>query len=149
MLTPEERGPQAAWAYASRDRIGVSPEQVVALLGRYDPATIRKAETNDRHMSRPIWRALTELYPRLAHERGIPIPIPPITASGRGPAGDQAGLVAALESQAAAISELAAQVKRLADRSETELASALVELVRSGLLSGAPSESPAGSPPRP
>lgn len=97
MLTPEERGPQAAWAYASRDLLGISPEQVVELLGRYNPATIRKAETNDRHMSRPIWRALTALYPRLAHERGIAIPIPPLVATGtRGGTSDQTALIAAI-----------------------------------------------------
>lgn len=87
MKSPEERGPLAAWAYEARVKLNLSPESVVQELGRYNPATIRKAETLDRHMSRPLWRALTALYPHIAHEKGIAIPIPPGHMAGAG-AGD-------------------------------------------------------------
>lgn len=128
MLTPEERGPRAAWAYEARDLLELSPEQVVLMLPPprpnkpYDPATIRKAETNDRHMSRPIWRALTGIYPRVAHEKGITIPFPPGESSaGTGgdtstvPAAYLEQLAAKLDRQTEALNALAAQVERLVD----------------------------------
>lgn len=57
-------------------------------------------------------------------------------------------LAEAIRLHAAAITELAAQVKALveAQPAPTELATALVELVRSGLLGGSPSETPDGVP---
>lgn len=112
MKSPEERGLRAAWAYEARVALNMSPEQVVQTLGRYNPATIRKAETNDRHIGRPLWRALTGLYPRLAHEKGVTIPIPPGgSAPGEGPAPDLAAAITAL------VAEL--QASRL-ERASTE-----------------------------
>lgn len=80
--TPEERGPEGEWAYEARAHgLGVSPEQVVERLGRYDAATIRKAEANGRkNMSRPLWRALTRLYSEWAIEKHVVLdPIPMFT----------------------------------------------------------------------
>lgn len=125
MKSPEERGLRAAWAYEARVALNMSPEQVVQTLGRYNPATIRKAETNDRHIGRPLWRALTGLYPRLAHEKGVTIPIPPGgSAPGEGPAPDLAAAITALvaELQASRL-ERASMESRVA---ELEMAMSLL-----------------------
>lgn len=87
MKTDEERGSRSAWAYhvrADKDKLDLSPETVVMLLGRYNPATIRKAESDPLSMSRPLWRVLPPLYMRLAAERGLILP--PIPAAPEKPA---------------------------------------------------------------
>jgi hypothetical protein len=94
--TPEERGPLGAWAYDSRDRLDISPEQVVELLGKYDTSTIRKAEGNSEAMSRPLWRALTQLYARLASERSVTLDAMPTFGEAEQATGDQAALAAAI-----------------------------------------------------
>lgn len=77
--TAEERGhPASAWAFEARTRLGLSDRQVVEMLGRYDPATIRQAEANSDRLSRPLWRALVPLYQGLARERGVALPPPPV-----------------------------------------------------------------------
>lgn len=118
MKSPDERGPLAAWAYDARVRLNLSPEAVVKELGRYNAATIRKAETADRHMSRPLWRALTDLYPRIAHGRGITIPIPPghTGMSGRDNPStpDVSALVIAIGAQTDAINRLIDRLDSLA-----------------------------------
>lgn len=68
--TPEERGPLAAWLYESRLEVDLSPEAVVDRLGRYDAGTIRKADSDSKNVSRPLWRALTKLYLEVAQEKG-------------------------------------------------------------------------------
>lgn len=140
MPTPMHLKPAtAAWIVRERKRLGLKPKDVADRLRAMgleaSEATVKVWESNANRRPGPYnLEGLERLF-----ESQAPIDAPP----------DPTGLSAAIEKQAAAISELAAQVKRLADRSETEMATALVELVRSGLLAGAPSESPAGSPPRP
>lgn len=98
--TPEQRGPRSTWAYESRDALGLSDLQVVHLLGKYDAATLRKAESDPRAMSRPLWRALTDLYGRLSAERNIALR--PIPAEGA-EAGEESALVATLTRVAEAL----------------------------------------------
>jgi hypothetical protein len=70
--------------------------------------------------------------------------------AGVGDVGDSADLIRALGAQTAAITALVDQVKALvaAQPAPTELATALVELVRSGLLGGAQDGEPVGGAPR-
>lgn len=144
MKSPDERGPLAAWAYEARVKLNLSPEATVRELGRYNPATIRKAETLDRHMSRPLWRALTALYPRIAHEKGISIPIPPGHLAGTG-TGDTTLVPADL---AVAIRELVAelQASRLARADLEERVGALETAAK---LQAQPADEGAGVPPVP
>ena len=120
--TPEERGPRAAWAYEARTALDLSPESVVHALGRYNPATIRKAEADSEDMSAPLWRALTTLYSRLSRQRNIVLgPLPPDDA----PAAptDQTSLITllteALARQSKAIEDL---VQRLDDLASGQVA---------------------------
>lgn len=112
MKSPEERGPLGAWAYETRVILDLSPEAVVRRLpvpssGRpYDPATLRKAEADSRHMSGPLWRALTALYPMIARERGVSIAPHPVDRRERAapdPATDLAAAIRDLTAELAVI----------------------------------------------
>jgi hypothetical protein len=112
----------------------VSPEQVVARLGRYDAATIRKAEADGRkNMSRPLWRALVKLYPEWAREKGVtldPIPLFP-DAPGATETPDQ--VAAALLIQAAALDRHTDAITALALRLESLAGDAIREGVADAL----------------
>lgn len=118
--TPEERGPLAAWAYESRDALGLSPEQVVLLLplknGRpYNAATLRKAEASSEDMSGPLWRELVKLYSRLAREQRVVLAPVPLTATTQpSSTGDTAALMARLDRQAEVIDAQAQAITELA-----------------------------------
>ena|SRR3990167_2668724 len=72
MLSDEERGPLAAWAYNARDRLDLSLEQVIERLPtRYNPATLRKAEARSEKMSRKLYRELRDLYAVEARHRNV------------------------------------------------------------------------------
>lgn len=134
--TPEERGPLGAWAYETRDQLGLSVEQVVyALPKRPNPATLRKAESNSSDMSRPLWRALVAYYQRMARERGVPIDPPPLFGDERAPTGD---LAAALARQTAAIEALVAELREARlDRARLEgVERAVATLVEASLPTG-------------
>lgn len=117
--SPEERGPLAAWAYESRTSLDLSPEAVVHALGKYNPATIRKAEADSKDMSAPLWRSLVALYSRLARDKSITLAPVPISAGLPQPAGDLNALIRALEAQTRAIEGL---VRAIEDQSDERLA---------------------------
>lgn len=126
--TPEERGPLGAWAYDSRDRLDISPEQVVELLGKYDTSTIRKAEGNSEAMSRPLWRALTQLYARLASERSVTLDAMPTFGEVDQATGDQSDLITALNRQSLAIESLVTLLIPLLGDKATDVVGRLDEL---------------------
>lgn len=134
-----DKTPIQLWVLDNRKRLKEESSDLAKLVG-VTTDTARGWESRGR----PSEDAIRIL------ERHFDVAAPVAGASGDTPApADLSDLYAKLDAQADAINELAAQVKRLADRSETELATALVELVRSGLLAGAPSESPVGGLPQP
>lgn len=114
MKTPEERGPFGWWAYESRDILDLSPESVVRDLGKYNPATLRKAESNPDDMSGPLWRALVPYYQRIARKQGIILRQPPIWGSVvESGAGDTAALIAVLERHTEAMTKLADEMRQV------------------------------------
>lgn len=120
VLTPEERGPRPAWAYDARLRLGLTDVAVSEAIpgsrpGKpYDPATIRKAETGEEHMSRPLWKRLTHYYTTVARERRIALDPIPLHDEVAPPTTDMAALVAALDRQTKAINGLVARLESLA-----------------------------------
>lgn len=148
MKDPQERGPLSTWLYESRVLLNLSPEGAVALVGRYSASTIRKAESDNDDVSRPLWRALTTLYVRLAGERGIALPPMP-THGWRGdieagtPAGqlgvpaDLSALYDRLDRQADAITMLAGAVWALVQAQGPGEAQALGEAAMDEMLAAA------------
>lgn len=122
MKSPEDRGPRAAWAYETRVSLDISPEAVVLRLpvprsgNPYDPATLRKAESHSRHMSGPLWRALTALYPVIAREKGTAITPPPVEPRPVGATLDQSDLSDAIRDQTKAIRDLIEAMKSQSEK---------------------------------
>lgn len=115
--TPEERGPLGAWAYDSRDRLGLSVEQVAVALPRpVNPATIRKAEADSKDMSKPLWRALTTFYREVAKERNVALDALPAVAPEPPVQTTTADLMRVISSQAAAIDRLVERIDLLLGR---------------------------------
>lgn len=104
VLTPEERGPAAAWAYETRTLLELSVEQVIARLPtKYDPATLRKAEGRNGKPSRQMWRELKALYEAAARKKGVAIAPQPALAAGKQQVATLDDLVAAITAQTEAI----------------------------------------------
>lgn len=157
--TDEERGhPAAAWAYHARDKLRLSDREVVERLGKYDEATIRKAESHSRNLSRPLWRALVPMYQQVAADRGVVLPVPPAfheERSGRSDTPDLAALIAALTAQATANASLAQTITRNEDRivalqrevaDLTETVAGLVDRIAALEEGGAPPSEPLPGP---
>jgi hypothetical protein len=131
VLTPEERGPRAAWAYDARDRLNLSDAQVAESIPgprkgeKYDPATIRKAETGEQHMSRPLWRKLTAFYIDAARTAKVALdPVP--TTSDETPTGDMGALIQALTAHTnALLNHDSASTGRHTPEAESSLAEAM------------------------
>ncbi len=78
MLSDEERKPLGAWAYNTRDMLGLSVEQVVAdLPSTPHPATLRKIEGGKSKPGRALLRELHALYRKSGREQGIIVAAPP------------------------------------------------------------------------
>lgn len=106
--TDAERGPIGAWAYNTRDALGLSVEQVIPLLPTtYHPATLRKAEGGTVPPGTRMWRELGNLYGQLAEERHVPIDAQPRLASEpTGATETPVDLVEAINAQTEAINAL-------------------------------------------
>lgn len=139
--TPEERGAVATWAYDARRALDLSPEAVVHRLGAYNAATIRKAESDSKNMSRPLWRALVKLYGEVAQEKGTAVRPAPMVGMDPTPAasGDIASLVAA-------ISDLVTEM-RLARERDQDAAAAMVRAAETLLRVQRPAEAGASTEP--
>lgn len=122
MKSPDERGhPAAAWIVEARERLGLSDRQVIALLGKWSDSTLRKAEADSRNLSRPMWRALVDLYAGLARERGIALPAVPKFREAAAPdaaAADQFDVAAAIREQTEVMRDHLAAITRLAEAVE-------------------------------
>lgn len=112
-----ERGPFGAWAYATRDSLELSVEQVAAELG-YHPASLRKMEAGTP-ASRRMKREIPDYYARIANERGKRIAAAPVDA--RAPA-DDSDVAAAIREQTEVMREQTAVFTRLAVALERALA---------------------------
>lgn len=156
MKTDEERGPSGAWAYHARDDLDLSPESVVHDLGKYNAATIRKAESDSRkNMSRPLWRALVPYYQKAARAKGLTLPEPPGfgVESGSTPT-DQQALVEAIDRQTAAIRDLITEIAKMwlrqdirSQRRADEVMDKVAAIaVRVGVTPPEPGDSPAETP---
>jgi transcriptional regulator with XRE-family HTH domain len=110
LKTPEERGAIGAWAYETRDRLGLSVEQVVERLPtRYHPATLRKIEGGSAKAGRRMLRELAELYLAEGKARGIAVIGPP--GSRQDESGDD--VAAAIRDQTKAIETQTAVMRDL------------------------------------
>lgn len=145
---PPSREPRGTWARAiheKRRRDGISQTGSFEVLGPrlgLGPKSRQSYINLDMGDREPTAVEAAVLAEWLG---GYPVDDPSAGAAANTPA----DLIQALADQTAAISELAAQVKRLVDRPQTEAAAALVELVRLGLLSASPSGSPAAETQQP
>lgn len=111
--SPAEVGPLGVWAYDSRDALDLSVEAVVAALPTtYHPATLRKVEGGSARPGTRMWRELGNLYAKVAAEKGVALdPQPRLTPEPLEPTETPDALVAALQAQTAAISELVAALR--------------------------------------
>jgi hypothetical protein len=147
--TDEERGhPAAAWAYNTRTKLELSDREVVDRLGKYDTASLRKAESNSENLSRPMWRALVPLYQQIAAERGIVLPVPPAfhESAPKGTGSDPA-LAEAIREQTRVMSELVFELRRQAEGQQAflrELVAVALDRTREDPQADPVSPSPAG-----
>lgn len=97
MLEDVERGPLGAWAYNTRDSLGLSVEQVAeALPSKPHPATLRKLEGRNGRAGRVLIRELDALYRATAREKNLSVSGPPV---GGKPVVDQSDVAAAIDRQ--------------------------------------------------
>ena len=147
--TDAERGRFGAWAYSTRDALGLSPEQVMSMLPtHYHPATLRKIEGGSTPIPpRRIWRELDNLYATLADERHVPIDAQPSIAPQPTGTTDSADpLVSALLRQTEAIEALVAEL-RLSRAEQIESTDALLRAMAAVVGGPAPGGTSADSEP--
>lgn len=115
MKSPDERGhPASVWIVEAREKLGLSDRQVVDMLGRYDPATLRQAEAHSSRLSKPMWRALVPLYQTEAIARGVALPPPPrYKEQGEAVPETAANLAALIASNEAVVRAVASQTEAL------------------------------------
>ena len=115
--TDEEREPFGAWAYNTRDALGLSVEQVAERLPtKPSPSTLRKAEAGPTLPGRGLMRDLWQLYRQLGIERGVTVPPPPSLMTKSGKVEERDDLVSAIREQTTAINRLVGLLAPLAAR---------------------------------
>jgi transcriptional regulator with XRE-family HTH domain len=125
VLPKAQRGPLGLWLYESREeKLGLTREQVAAAIG-INAATVTRAE-RPKGVAPDTRALIARFYQREAAKRGIEIGEPPLPREGDPVvSNDQAALIAALQAQTAAISELVVVLKQQGERRDADIAAAL------------------------
>lgn len=137
MKAPDERGPLSAWVVAARAKLDPLTAEDVAEAVHIHISQVRKLEAGGPAYkpSRRLQREVPALLMRLARERGVVLDPPPVPMEKDSPDTDVGALVAAIEAQTRAISDLAMAIREDRDRISADgLAMFLQQLRAEGLL---------------